>query len=201
MSSELAVHFSLPPRGVRVPDPGRKGERPEPKEAREILPFEKERDCPPGIEMRAILREVEEGVRNLEERVRHLAALLQENGIDLAVSLAQHILKREIQKGNYDFRSLLGDAAKAIEELGGQKKIALRVNPLDYQEALDCWERVCGESDLLSSVKVVQDEQIPRASWKVETPEGSILSRVERKLLFLRQSLMESQGESDVLCT
>ena len=198
MSSRNTLPFSRSPRAIRILSPGREeadSHAHDPSGAHS--PLSTEAPPAPNIDFSEVLGEIEKGVRNMEERVRQLQTLVKENVIDLAVCMAEHLLHAEIEKGNYDFQSLLGDAVGSIEDFGVQKQITLKVNPLDFSDAIDFWRQACGKSEVLSLVQILQDEEIPRASWKVEALEGSILSDMENRLLSLKKNLMKAKGEGN----
>ncbi|MES2793176.1 MAG: FliH/SctL family protein [Planctomycetota bacterium] len=141
----------------------------------------------------------------LQERLSHLVPALQaattqliqdreqillqweSAAIQLSLTLAERIVRRELQMQPVAPRALI---AEALQLTAGASAIVLRLNPTDVAEiethSAD-WQQLLATP---VSLKIIADPQITRGGCLVETPQGEIDGRIETQLARLASELM-----------
>jgi flagellar assembly protein FliH len=111
----------------------------------------------------------------------------EENGLRLAVAIAERVIRRELSETPDITAGLIREA---IELASGSGQIELRLHPVDKELLGAQAERIADEFRSLAKTEVVADPTIERGGCRVETQFGSIdqqittqLNRIESELL------------------
>lgn len=123
-----------------------------------------------------------------EELVRCREELLEEfqrDVVSLSMEVAEKVLRRQIDKGEYNIDDILGDALSQIPHRG---EIVVRLNPDDYQQS----ECVVGHATFNgATVKYLADPGVSPAGCVVESCEGLVDASVEAALEEIEDALDE----------
>jgi flagellar biosynthesis/type III secretory pathway protein FliH len=142
-------------------------------------------------ELESTRAQVEGRVRQLDEAAAQIRAFQEEHlqacrdqVIHLAVGIAERILAKQINSGEYDIERIV---AEALEQAPTDRKIVVRLHPADL-EALK--QLVAdGGTERLQHVEMVADPQLGRAECAVDTEQVTLEHRVEEHLRQIEQAL------------
>jgi flagellar biosynthesis/type III secretory pathway protein FliH len=111
--------------------------------------------------------------------------------VELAVTLAQRIVQREIAT---DQTVLLSMARSAIDKLGTETRITVRLNPEDY-------EAIGGDRmpQLGTSVTVVADAKVERTGCRIDSELGTLDAGVDAQIQELGRGLLGDDAQPSVL--
>ena len=111
--------------------------------------------------------------------------------VELALTLAQRIVQREIAA---DQSVLLAMARSAIDKLGEETRVTVRLNPEDY-------EAIGGERmpQLGTSVTVVADAKVERSGCRIDSENGTLDAGVDAQIQELGRGLLGDDAQPSVL--
>ena len=111
--------------------------------------------------------------------------------VELAVTLAQRIVQREIAA---DQSVLLAMARSAIERLGQETRVTVRLNPEDF-EAVGAGSM----PQLGTSVTVVADAKVERSGCRIDSELGTLDAGVDAQIQELGRGLLGDDAQPSVL--
>ena len=111
----------------------------------------------------------------------------EENGLRLAVTIAERVIRREIQQCPEITTGLIREA---LELASGSGQIELRLHPEDKEVLGEQAERIADEFRSLGATEVVADPSIERGACRVETQFGSIDQQITSQLKQIESELL-----------
>lgn len=110
--------------------------------------------------------------------------------VRLSIGIAEKILMRQIEAGQYDIARIIGDALAVAP---AQEPITVRMNPQDL-EVYDKTLRDLGKSRP-GNVTFKSDGDVGRAECVVETSKGLIESRIAEHLRLVEEALLQDKPQ------
>ncbi len=157
------------------------------REAKEAFEAEKERGFHEGIEagkMEMTMRMLDNAVESV-----NMISSMEDSMIDVVMR---------------SLRTIIGDMArkdvvaslvkKALQYVRDQKKIVVRLNPDEAEEAQFKIEEVCRETASMARVDVVPDARLDPGMCIIETELGSVDASLDKQLAFIEQALRREVG-------
>lgn len=121
-----------------------------------------------------------------------LATRARQQTAELAVRIAEMLVRQEIDKGRYNIEEIV---TGALQNAPASEKVTLRLNPADVNTLNEFTEsnpqHPAGQS--LSQVKLLADAGVNRAECVVETPRGVIESQIETQLQRIAEALQSAE--------
>lgn len=117
-------------------------------------------------------RALEQLVQSLRERFAELESGGADAVLDMALAIARHVLRREVEVDRQSVLPVLHEALAALVDQQAQPRVFLNPQDLDLVRAdLDA-------DGLLKGCRFVADTAIARGGCRVETPAGEIDARL-----------------------
>ncbi len=129
----------------------------------------------------------------LDETKNSRAELMQDNEEDMVnfcLDLTEKILQHEIKHGRYKIEKILENALERVKD---SSKVVIRVSPEDHDDASEAVDWLCSENNL-EDVELVEDEEIPAASCRIEFDSGSVISDIHDRLQKIENEIMKQGG-------
>ena len=133
----------------------------------------------------SLCKSLEKAVADLRQFQEELFNSHREQIAQLSVKIAEKILLKEIDSGQYDIKQIISQALKTAP---GHNDIVVRVNPDDLKQLSE----VNSENEELSNVKLTSDPNIGPAHCIVETDKGIVEHCIEEYLNQVAQALKGS---------
>jgi hypothetical protein len=209
MIHEVAIPFHAAVRGVAVIDPALPLEPlpPSPQAAPPPRPVELPPVEPPPAppaqdrqaeEDRRAIAEVLDGLmevgQELRAQQRQRLDEMQQVSVELAVTIASHLLQQSIEAGDYPIAKVV---RQVTERLEAKQAVTVFLHPLD----VTLLESNLGNHTLFDdgrSVSVVADASLNRGDCRAETGDMSLLSNLQEHLAGVRDMLLNSLAEAEI---
>lgn len=151
-------------------------------EGQNAIKFDLEKDFTSRLiekteEFNGILRSLEENLKNYEQVFDKIV-------IDVAIIIAEKIIKKEIEK-NPIITSTLRDS---IRKVLGANEILIKINPKDYNVLNEQSSKVLLEESF-NKIKFEHDDRIEPGGCFVETEIGNVDSRISTQLSEIKKHL------------
>ncbi len=118
----------------------------------------------------------------------------EESMVDLAFTIAEKIIRREVSFDRTIVRELLEEI---LSDFKNSEDVLVRLNPMDYKalksEIPDC----LGDNTQRVNLRIEEDRRIEPGGAVIETPSLVIDGRIEEQLLSLRDSIALYCGRGD----
>ena len=118
-----------------------------------------------------LLKEIERQRTDLYERYRR-------EMVQLVLSIAKKVIHHEV---NIQEDTIVLTLQEAFKYVVDQKKVVVRLNPIDYQFLLSHRERLPFAGEKMRGIEMVEDPTITRGSSLLETSFGAIDATVENQ--------------------
>jgi flagellar biosynthesis/type III secretory pathway protein FliH len=137
---------------------------------------------------------LQRAAQQLTEFQQHIFKQARPHIARLSLEIAEKILRKEIDKGNYDIEAII---AHAIESSPTSEQIVAHLNPADMAQVKKALEADPGSQSseravklsLLNGVRFFADPGVRRAECLLETPQGVIESLIEAQLKRIAEAL------------
>ena len=138
-----------------------------------------------------VLRQLTQALQDVVTARTDMIRRTERQMVELAVTLAQRIVQREIAT---DQSVLLAMARSAIDRLGQETRVTVRLNPEDY-------EAVGGDRmpQLGTSVTVVADGKVERSGCRIDSELGSLDAGVDAQIQELGRGLLGDDAQPSAL--
>jgi len=133
---------------------------------------------------RPILRRLVEEVRSLEAATKAVYRSTETGLVDLAVSIAEKIVAKELSLDRGRIVELL---SKALEKVENAERIRIRVHPEDLEILDTCKAEGLFCLDDLGRVEVTPDIHIQKGGCMVESNLGTIDGRLEKQFEVIQE--------------
>jgi len=131
------------------------------------------------------LGRLESVIRELERvKERKIEELLPEI-IDLSLDIARKIIHRQIEQ---DREIIVSVVRQAIQRLGREEKMTVRVNPADYDTMISNMEML-KEETRLRDVTIEPSASVSPGGCSIETPSGEVDARIEEQIKEIRDAI------------
>lgn len=130
---------------------------------------------------------------DLQTQQRQSLGELQQVAVELAVAAASWLTMTAIDRDQFNLHQLI---AAAIDHLGGNSPVTVRLNPLDHELFLKLQQT--DEAGLLlpEDVEVVSDAGLARGSCTAESDRISLVTDMETRLASVRQTWLENLDDA-----
>jgi flagellar assembly protein FliH len=153
---------------------------------------------------REMLEEVEAHINAGREQLHTLVESLQtqyatfqkraeHSAVELAVGMAELILKRELAS---DREIVLKQIHEALKRVLGVDRIKLRVSPGDEQLVREQRTAIMAESDSVREMVIEADDTISRGGCIVESESGNVDALLSTQLKKIEEALLDDAGIS-----
>ena len=123
-------------------------------------------------------------ISSLDKSISGYGDVFEKVVIDLAVSIAEKILKREIAE-----RSIINETlSEAVKKVLGSNKVLVKINPADLA-VLNDGERNHLTDFSFSKIQFEPDERIERGGCFIETEIGNVDARISSQFSELKKLL------------
>ena len=114
---------------------------------------------------------------------------LQAVAVQVAMTISQHILAREISVNS---QVAVEQAKKVLSQLHGLRDVTIRVNPESYEAMKDANTQLLNMSSSLRKIDIIPDATVENGGCLLETPMGSIDVQLSTQLEHLRSAMEET---------
>lgn len=111
---------------------------------------------------------------------------LHEIAVELAVMVASHVVKQELDAGQLNLKELV---RQAIEQLLPATKLVIHLNPEDANDLAAIQADL--QTGVLEQLDLIQDAAIPRGGCLVANEEHGLFSTLEARLENIRDTLLQ----------
>ena len=172
MPGPVTVDVATPIMSVDVVSENDKESRSEAKTDRKEKLQEKQ-----NKEIEKLCRALDNAALKLQEFHEEVFSSHREQIVELSVRIAEKILLKEIDEGNYDIAKIIQEALKIAPE---QRNVAVRLNPRDVEQ----YEKLVEDKTIegLSHVEITADAGVGCAQCVVETDKGMVEYFIEEHL-------------------
>lgn len=125
---------------------------------------------------------LEKAAAELKQLHQEIFTSHREQIAQLSVKIAEKILQKEIEDGNYEISNIIQQALKTVS---GQKDVVVRVNSNDLEQL----SRLNDGNSALANIKLTADPNITPANCILETDRGTIEYCIEEHLKQVAQAL------------
>ena len=126
----------------------------------------------------------EAGLERLEAERAAAAEQLGRSAVELALGIAQHLLRAEIDAGRYDLERIVRETLACSET--GRGACVVHVHPLDA-------ERLAGVP-FRAGTLIEVDHGVARGDVHVTTPQGLLVRDLDQALRSIGDRILESAG-------
>jgi len=120
---------------------------------------------------------VDNMILQLNNKIEEYESAFEKVVIDLSVSIAEKIIKKEIERETI-VNSLLKES---IRKVIGSNKVFVKLNPSDY-EIINQESQTQFSGDTYNKIKFESDERIEKGGCLVETEIGNVDARISSQL-------------------
>jgi flagellar biosynthesis/type III secretory pathway protein FliH len=134
------------------------------------------------------LETVSEELRQFHEDRRSTLAEVQQNSIQVAISICEQLLYREIRDEKFEIAAMIRDVVK---QLGDETPVSVRLNPRDLQVMK---ERLGGKPlfpDTDWAPRLEPDAEVPRGGCVVEGNSNSLVADPANRVSDIRVAILE----------
>ncbi len=135
------------------------------------------------------LRNFDSVLQQLHEQFGGVAQQLEESAVTLAVTIAEHILERELSK---DAQLALVQARKAFQKLQGVEEVRVRVHPDNLEALQTAGSALTAATPGLRGLTVSADDTVQIGGCVVDTAIGSIDAQVKTQLAELSEQMRQA---------
>lgn len=136
--------------------------------------------------MSQLLPALEASAQSIQSELDAWIQHWEENLLQLAVGIAEKVIRREVQQQP----SITGELiSEALQLATGQDEISLRINPEDYEILKDQVEQIATRVGVLASTTIVPDRTVTSGGCIVETHYGNIDMQLETQLKRIEKEL------------
>jgi flagellar biosynthesis/type III secretory pathway protein FliH len=139
---------------------------------------------------------VAEFLENLEEQLEVNDQKMGRTVVQLAVTIAELIVKREVA---VDRELVLREAREALRRVVGVQQLTLRVNPFDLDLVREQKSQVLAGSEAVREMRIEPDEAVARGGCIVESEAGNVDARLSTQLRNIETALLDAgrEGQGD----
>jgi flagellar assembly protein FliH len=137
-------------------------------------------------------RRVTEFLQNLEEQLGLNDQKMERTVVQLAVTIAELIVKREV---SIDREVVLREAREALRRVVGVQLITLRVNPFDLELVRGQKPALMAGSEGIREMRIEPDEAVGRGGCIVESESGNVDARLSTQLRNIETALLDAGRE------
>lgn len=124
---------------------------------------------------------------NYDEKLINYETVFEKIVIDTAFTIAERIVKRELEK-----ESTISEIIRtSIKKIIGANEVVIKLNPIDYEETMKDAQKIMIEHSY-SKIKFESDESIEIGGCLIETEIGNVDSRISTQLEVIKQNLDSS---------
>ncbi len=132
------------------------------------------------------LKNIDSIIEDLLHQYSKLISELENQIIDLSVSIAKHILQTETL---FNSEIIIEQVRKAVKELDNEIVFNIRLNPENINVLKKAKSELINDSTLGSKVKLIPDNSIEPGGCILETSAGTIDATLDSQLEKIRNSL------------
>ena len=118
-------------------------------------------------------------IKNIESQIGELENRFEGVAINLALALAEKIIRREVAS---EPEAVLRQIREAVRRVLGVERIKLRVNPGDEEIVRDRRAAVIAQSDSIREVVIEADEGVERGGCILESDSGNVDAQLSTQL-------------------
>jgi flagellar biosynthesis/type III secretory pathway protein FliH len=126
-------------------------------------------------------RAFEEALERLDAGRRDAEEQLARGAVELALGIAQHLLRSEIPAGRYDLERIVREALACSDT--GRGACVVHVHPLDAERL--------SEVPFRAGTQIEPDHAVPRGSVHVTTPHGLLVRDLDLALRSIGERILE----------
>ena len=128
-----------------------------------------------------------------EHPLQYLSEEIEQQLTQLAVTLAQQLVRRELKVAPGEIIGLIRDSVNLLP--GNARNISIRLHPEDAQLVRNALSMDTANDE--QSWKLVEDPVITRGGCEIVAPPSSINARLESRLSELAASVLGGEREAD----
>jgi len=132
--------------------------------------------------LRQVCGSLQQVVDRLGEYVEQLFGGYRQDVVKLSVAIADKILARRVEQGDYDIEAIVG---QALQETGCSEEVVVHLHPADMERLKDF---VQGR-DEFRGISFLADSQVGAGECVVESPGAVIESLIDRHLERVAEAL------------
>lgn len=137
-----------------------------------------------------------ESIAEVEERRSQALLEFQQAAVEIAVLVANNIVRRAISANDYDVVDVVNEV---ISRLGAEKSVTVYLHPNDhrlFEEELKKEEKTLRE--VAARIQVRADPKLQPGDCYADAGDFGLLSTIEQQLTDLRQMLLEGLEDAEV---
>lgn len=144
-------------------------------------------------EAEAIKAEAEKALQLAHEEHRQLLAGAEEEIVQIAVSLAEKVLSRQVE---IDREAVLSLLAKGLDALPGGQEVEMKVHPRDKQVCRENRDRLQELMKNGAVLEIIADQEVPPGCCRIESEEAIVELMIQKELESLGRKLLKVASSS-----
>lgn len=109
--------------------------------------------------------------------------------LDIAIKVAEKIIKKEVQTDKSVLEAIVNDALKSLAK--DENKIILKVNPTDVEYTKEIVPKLLSSGQFEAKIYVNGDKEIDEGSAIIETSNGIIDANIETQLDLIKEAFKQ----------
>jgi flagellar assembly protein FliH len=135
---------------------------------------------------------VDEFLASMEEQLEFHDQKIERTVVQLAVTIAELIVKREV---SIDREIVLREAREALRRVVGVQQLTLRVNPFDLELVRGQKSALMAGAESIRDLRIEPDEAVARGGCIVESDSGNVDARLSTQLRNIEMALLDAGRE------
>jgi len=138
------------------------------------------------------INEVQELKKKYQEDYDNLYKISERYMLELAIEIARKVIGDALGSDDRVYTEL---AYKALKQVRGQEKVAIRVSSHDYPRALENKGALLSKLNEIEDIEIIEDGYLENGSCVVDTGTGTIDASVNVQMEIIESSLLKQEGK------
>jgi hypothetical protein len=146
-------------------------------------------------DLRAIWEGIQEQLVEIEGRRQQTLDELQQLSIELAIEVASHVIRREIERDEFPIAHVVSEAIKRMEDC---RTVTVRLHPLDLKQIESLHEKAAEQGIAAPQLRLVADPSLTRGTCVADGGDFGLLTTWEQQLSDVQRLLREGLDDAQV---
>lgn len=146
-------------------------------------------------DIKRLLEACVESIDELESRRSQTLSELQQAAVEIAVIVANNIVRRAISAGDYGVEDVVNEV---ISRLGAEQTVTVYLHPEDQRLFEERFNKEEALREVAAKIQFRADPQLQPGDCYADAGDFGLLSTIEQQLTDLRQMLLEGLEDAEV---
>lgn len=136
-----------------------------------------------------VIASLKEAANTLIEQRQHLSADLDHVIVELSLSIAERIIRKEVSLDKSIIRETIRDSLKYIDD---HERIVIRVNPEDWQNVKAYEDEIRSFTNELKILQIQEDDHVESGGCVIESNTGMMDAQIKTQLEEIARNLSDA---------